>query len=298
MDSITINLVAIIFFALLGFYIAWWIFKKEGIRWLNGGTMPHYFRTRTELNALRFVPHSIIAIDASNKIVYTNKKAEETFKYTKSEFQDREEKIDLIMTKDCFKKFEAYKIRDHFSDAIELEIDCITKEKQIIPVKITMGRWHDDSDDTEYLYAVIIRSILHQKINKENNQQLQAKIEATAKMWITAESVLKSGAWHFDLETNIVNYTPGFARIFNIPSGQRFTGTDLMLYVYPSDHKIVEDAILQSQATGKHYEIEYRVGQKNGTKDLVRCWGYPVLNENGVRVAIDGTLIVIKENVP
>lgn len=292
-----INLIAIIGMGLIGFAIAWLIFKKQGHRGLMGGSMPHYWKTRTELNALRFIPQSILAIDENNKIVYANKKAEETFGYTQQDFKDKEEKIDLILTKDCLKPFEQYKRRDHFSEAIDLEVDCITKEKKIIPVKITMGRWHDDSDDKEYLYAVIIRNILHQKINRENAAQQRAAVDAISRMCIKGEAILKTGTLHWDLDSDIIDYTPGCARIFNIPAGQKLTGAEMMSYVYPADHALVKEAVLETQKSAKPYIFEFRVGQKNGTKNLVRNIGYPVLNENGVRVAVDVGIIVIAENV-
>lgn len=90
-----------------------------------------------------------------------------------------------------------------------------------------------------------------------------------------AQKVASLGYWSFDLNTQVVNWSEGLHRIFDIGK-EDFGGSyaSFLSYVHPDDKEIVMEANRHALSSGESFEIEYRILTKNHQLKNIREVGY------------------------
>lgn len=113
------------------------------------------------------------------------------------------------------------------------------------------------------------------------------------------ERILNGGGWSWTMtkDPDEVIYTDGFARIFDVVPGQIITAKALMAIVHTDDKERVNYQLTDAFDNGEDYIIEYRIVRRNDRHDLIRCWGEVVKNEIGATVKVNGSVILLKQDV-
>lgn len=134
---------------------------------------------------------------------------------------------------------------------------------------------------------VIVRDISDRK----QAEELLLKSDTHLK---TAQRIGKLGSWEFDLQTGNVSWSEEVFRIFGRdPKIGAPTYSELQNYVHPDDWEHFNQAVEQSIATAKSYDVDYRICWADGTLLYVSARGEIICDLMGQPIQIIGTVIDI-----
>lgn len=253
-----------------------------------------FLDTRNVVSAMRFIPEAVITTNSKGIILHVNERTRELFEWTGEELLGK--RITAVLPDiENFNKFYS----DHSDTKEESfpKIEAIKKTKERFASEVIIGKWEDELKPETFYYTIIIRNISHRKANEEARAALQRQINTISGLSVSGEFILQSGAWSWDMINDIVDCSAGFCRVFNIQPSERLTATEVISHIYFEDHPHLTQAMHNCMENKVGYDIQFRVVQKNGSKDLVRSIGIPVLNDNGKMVKLNGALIMLTKNV-
>lgn len=255
-----------------------------------------FARNRFLLKSMDVVPEALVVTNETGKIKYVNDRAMLYFGWTSEEMMD--EKLDLIIPEEYASDIDTFKmLHSHEKAERHLEIYVQRRDKSRFPVELTFRKWHDTENAANEFFIIAIRDISHRKKNEESVRIAREHLDKISTISSAGMVILKAGAWDWDMVEDVVYYDEGFRRLFGIKMGEVVRAKDLMEIVYYEDRPHINIAMIKGVETGVKYDEKYRVTQRDGTKDLVRCIGVPVKNKNGRVTRIEGSIILIQENV-
>ena len=98
---------------------------------------------------------------------------------------------------------------------------------------------------------------------------------------LTASKNAEIGLWYWDLVENNIFATPKCNEIFELAPQDQFTPQTFLNIIHPQDRQNVELALNESQATGKEYEIEFRIIYSDEQIHWIAARGKSFLNDEG-----------------
>jgi PAS domain S-box-containing protein len=122
------------------------------------------------------------------------------------------------------------------------------------------------------------------------HEQAEAALRPSESDLAEAQRVAKLGSWRFDLATNAARWSKELYRIFEIEE-QAFDGTyeAFLSCVHPDDRPRVLQTQAEARASGRSFEVEYRVLTRAGQLKTIREVGYAVKDAAGKIVSLFGT---------
>src|ERR1039458_8367292 len=122
------------------------------------------------------------------------------------------------------------------------------------------------------------------------HEQAEAVLRQSEADLAEAQQVAMLGSWRFDLATNAVRWSKELYRIFEIEE-QAFDGTyeAFLSCVHPDDRPRVLQTQAEARASGRSFEVEYRVLTRAGQLKTIREVGYAVKDAAGKIVSLFGT---------
>jgi PAS domain S-box-containing protein len=121
------------------------------------------------------------------------------------------------------------------------------------------------------------------------HEQAGAALRPSESDLAEAQRVAKLGSWRFDLATNAARWSKELYRIFEIEE-QAFDGTyeAFLSCVHPDDRPRVLQTQAEARASGRSFEVEYRVLTRAGQLKTIREVGYAVKDAAGKIVSLFG----------
>ncbi len=255
-----------------------------------------YIRATNIIKSMLFVPESIVTLNDLGEIVYSNNKTKNTFGWSEEEL--RGERMSLLIPTKHLMDFELFK-KDHSEDdETHLEIEGQKKNNGLFPIEVRIGKWYDDELKQIVYYTVILKDISHRRDNELVLKIAREQIDKLNRLSVKGMEILRAGSWSWDMITDNVEYDEGFRKLYRFRAGEIIKARDVMDMVHAEDLDKSNNILKVAIENKIPYTMEYRIGHKNNTRDLVKVSGVPELNKNGNVIRINGAVILIKENVP
>jgi PAS domain S-box-containing protein len=105
--------------------------------------------------------------------------------------------------------------------------------------------------------GVIIGAVVSLHDITEQRRTEQGLIDSEAAL-SRAQQVAHVGSWQFDLESNVVHWSPEAYRLFNIAEGTAVNYDDFLAIIHPDDREQVDRA-WQAALHGEPYDIDHRM---------------------------------------
>lgn len=152
------------------------------------------------------------------------------------------------------------------------------------------GRVRRDASGVPTLVEGTLVDITKRKqIEQELNQQRQLLLRQTRLMEQT-EQVAATGGWEWDLEADIVYWTPEMYRIYGFaPDSPLPPADELIRMATPESAERLRVAIQQALATGKAYDLQIEIVNRQGEPVPARATGRAEM-ENGRAIRLYGTV--------
>ncbi|WP_414830454.1 ATP-binding protein [Alteromonas sp. H39] len=115
--------------------------------------------------------------------------------------------------------------------------------------------------------------------------------EAEARRRIALEASHSFGIWDWDIRKNLFTADQRLGELFNLTPEETAYGVPIerpLDYVHPQDVPVIEKAIQESIATGKPYDQQYRILQKDGSIRWGSFRGRVIYDESGNAVRFPG----------
>lgn len=112
---------------------------------------------------------------------------------------------------------------------------------------------------------------------------------------LTASNTAEIGLWYWDLIENNIFATPKCNEIFELTPEDQFMPQTFLSTIHPQDRQNVELILNESQATGKEYEIEFRIIYSDGQIHWIAARGKSFLDDEGNPKNLSGVVRKITE---
>lgn len=113
-----------------------------------------------------------------------------------------------------------------------------------------------------------------------------------------AQALAHLGSWEWTITSNTIVWSDEMYRLFGRePQSFEVTPEKVLTIIYPEDVEVVANATQQAVATGKPYEIEYRLQRPSGEMRVVRGRGELTTDENGNPMRLVGASLDITDQV-
>lgn len=111
-----------------------------------------------------------------------------------------------------------------------------------------------------------------------------------------AQKVAKMGSWQFDVHTGKITWSKELYNIFSVDNNKFNSTYDSYLnLIDEEDRLLVKEITTNTQLTGAHFTVEYRITTSQGEKRIIREQGYGKKDEAGKIIAVFGTAQDITE---
>ena len=120
-----------------------------------------------------------------------------------------------------------------------------------------------------------------EKIAKESESRRRIALEASHSF----------GIWDWNIESNVFTADQRLGELFNLTPEETVYGVPIerpLDYIHPQDIPVVEEAIQESIATGKPYDQQYRILQKDGSIRWGSFRGRVIYDESGKAIRFPG----------
>lgn len=256
-----------------------------------------YIRYTIIVKNWQYAPEMALSLNELGYIECVNNTFKKKLGYTDDEIDNQ--RMSLILSPGDLSRFEEFK--SSYADKeieVMLRVNVICKDstQKRIPAEMSITRMTDDLDQTKVSYAVYIHSIKHRLDNEEAHEVALRFIKEDWSRSVNALYLTQGGGWDWDMETDVVHCDLPFRKQFGIRSEETVTSKDLMGLVFSKDREKVNMAMINSMETSTMYTVDYRVPQRNGELNLIRCWGVPILSENGKVIKYYGAIQLLQSN--
>lgn len=152
------------------------------------------------------------------------------------------------------------------------------------------GRVRRDANSVPTVVEGTLMDITQRKqIEQELNQQRQILLRQT-RLLEQAESVAAIGGWEWDLETDIVYWTPEMYRIYGFALDSLLPPVDDLIQMgMPASVERLRAAIQQALTTGRAYDLQVEIVNRQGERVPARVTGRAEM-ENGRTIRLYGTV--------
>jgi PAS domain S-box-containing protein len=252
-------------------------------------------RKRTEAALLRLAAivessdDAIIGKDLNGVITSWNSGAEKIFGYTAGEIVgtsimrlipiDRQgEENQILEQVKCGESVE------HFDTVRQ------TKDGRLIDISITASPIKDAAGRVTGV-SKVARDISERKRIEESLRQIQARLKST----LAAGSI---GTWTWDVPNDCLTADQFTARMFSIETAAAAKGLPAATYlqaVFEKDQSGVADSLARAIQSCGHYDVEYRVRQKDGELHWLQARGRVDCDGAGKALNFHGAVIDITE---
>lgn len=129
----------------------------------------------------------------------------------------------------------------------------------------------------------------------ERERAIEFHKERGEQLLFAAENA-EVGLWYWDLAEDKIFSTPKCNEFFEIPPHEIFTYQSFLKIVHPEDIERVENALRESQISGKEYNAEYRVIYSDGNIHWIAARGKTFLDADGNPKNMMGLVRKITDN--
>ncbi|TFZ08915.1 sensor histidine kinase [Ramlibacter humi] len=116
----------------------------------------------------------------------------------------------------------------------------------------------------------------------------QQRLERQADSLRMASRLARMGGWEIDLATQRVHLSGEAAAILDLPADETQAATDVMAMLRPASREPAERALDRAVQHGEAFDIEVELATAAGRRVWLRSIGYPVREEGGSVVRIQG----------
>jgi PAS domain S-box-containing protein len=241
---------------------------------------------------LRNAPDAVIVIDKEGKITFWNSKAESIFGWNAGEVLGKYLHQTIIP--------ERYR-KEHVAG---LDKYLKTGEGPVLNKTIEMPALQRNGNEffvhlsisptsykNEPFFIGFLSDITERKKIETELMHKQEEIEKSRQFLLDSQSVGKIGSWERDLRDNTITASPEYFKMLDIiPDAHNQTSfKEFLSRVHPDDKQRVKETIESINQDGGHYDIEYRVVQKDGQQRIIWAKGKAVHNEEGNPLLFRGT---------
>ena len=252
-------------------------------------------RKQTEAALIRlasiveFSDDAIIGKDLNSTITSWNRGAEKIFGYTAGEMvgasimrlipADRQDEENQIL-----EQVKRGKSVEHF-DTLRQTKDC-----RLIDISVTASPIKDAAGKVTGV-SKVARDISERKRIEESLRQIQARLKST----LAAGSI---GTWTWDIPNDCLTADEFTARMFSIETAEAAKGLPAAAYlqaVFEKDQPDVADSLARAIQSCGHYDIAYRVRQKDGELRWLQARGRVDCDGAGNALNFHGAVMDITE---
>lgn len=235
----------------------------------------------------KYTTNALIVIDEDGKVRSWNKGAELMFGYTEKDMYDKDLSI-IIPERYRRAHLEGIKrFKDTNNSSVlgrPLFLEGKKKDGTEFPIEITI--YVDKSiTNVTYISAVIVDRSEYMDLQRKNSMILNS--------YVNYERIAKIGGWEWDLTTDHVNLTSGFAEIFELDITDIHTSEVLMKRIHIEDRKRVNDAIQTAYENRQPYETRYRIRKNNDKVVDILVRGEPVIDSSDNLCGFKGIVKVL-----
>jgi PAS domain S-box-containing protein len=109
-----------------------------------------------------------------------------------------------------------------------------------------------------------------------------------------SERMVGVGSWELVLETDVITYSGGFARLLGLSAGEPLTGGRLMRLIHREDHAIVTEAFADCLRVGSSI-CEYRVNRRDGAIRTISAQSELVPASGARSKSLRGTILDVTD---
>ncbi|MEX2598011.1 MAG: PAS domain S-box protein [Salibacteraceae bacterium] len=180
-----------------------------------------------------------------------------------------------------------------------LEEPGIPQAPHVARAKHKKGHWvYAEAIITNMLHDPVINGIVDNFRDVTERIETEKKIRENEKNLEEAQRLAKMGSWDFDLENALLSWSNNLYDVFGIKK-KDFDGKHqtYLGFIDPEHREMVKKSSLQTQKTGKKFNIEYRIITPSGAKRIIKEYGYGEKDETGKVFRLFGTAQDITELV-
>lgn len=147
-------------------------------------------------------------------------------------------------------------------------------------------------DDIAYLQPFITTcgTMIIALKSLQERAQVEAENREIYQKLLTAQSIAKLGSWDYDMQSNEVNWSDELYTIYELPKeGKVLNYRAYHERLHPDDVERNDAIATQAIRSGTEFTFEERLIFPDGRKKIVLVNGYPVRNEQGEVIRIQGT---------
>ena len=227
---------------------------------------------------------AVITTDATDKIIFWNKRAQEIFGYLEEELRglDFARLIDDRHVGDFQKEIERLLVLGEtapFGDT--LKITGRRKDGSEFHLEMSLSIWYAQK---QRFVTAIIRDITHRKRTAEALHKSQAILAK-------AQRLTHFGSWDWDLTKNEISLSEEIYHIFGL-TPEQFGGSydEFVALIHPEDRDTVKSSVSRVLSKNLPFELNYRVVRPDGKVRVVQSQGEVYFDETGQPLRMVGTV--------
>ena len=237
------------------------------------------FRTLSEQSP------NMIFINKQGRVVYTNKKCEDTTGYTREEFYSPNFDFLSLCAPEYVEEVKMFYAKQMRGEAVaSYECVLVTREGGRINSIITTNVIEYDG---EKAVLGIITDITERKKAEEKLQLDEERLKL-------AQRISQVGIWDFDVSSGELFWDEVICRISGVSFELRPSLENFFKIVHPDDLEFVKESI-QGALEGKPFDIEMRILRPDGTERVVNSMGELKGNSQGKHNRLFGIVQDITE---
>lgn len=232
---------------------------------------------------------AIITSDATDKIIFWNKRAQEMFGYLEEELRGLD--FSQLIGERHLGNFQKEIERLLALEEADLSGDNLTisgrrKDGSEIPLEMSLSIWHAQK---QRFVTAIIKDITHQKRAAEALHKSQAILAK-------AQRLTHFGSWDWDLIKNEIALSEEIYRILGL-TPEKFGGSfdEFVALIHPEDRDTVKSSVSRVLSKNLPFELNYRVVRPDGTVRVVQSQGEVYFDEEGRPQRMAGTVHDVTE---
>ena len=125
--------------------------------------------------------------------------------------------------------------------------------------------------------------------------QIEEQLQISNKRLQEAQEIARVGHWEWDVAKDIITWSHGMYRIYNLAPGDQLNYEKIIRHIHPDDRQIVEDAVQHALTTGVYPSFKYRIKLPGQPVKTMFARGQAVKDETGQVVRLTGTVQDITE---
>lgn len=256
-------------------------------RGLKGAITEEYINHLAKTKSIDFAPVGIITINSTGSVVAWSKGAEHIFGYSEEEMLGKS--LTIIMPERYRKAHTEGLERVRYTGRHTLIgrttiMEGLRKTNKEFPVKLTLWEW---KDGPHTFYTGIVRDITY-------DPDISDRDIILLETYKVAEKIDSFGVYHWDILKDVVTYSSGFRKLFNVGVDE-LDSTSLLKHIHFEDRPIVDAALKRLFEQKKREDLEYRIVDLSGKTKKVRSKSHINFDSAGEIQSVVGIIYEIKD---